>query len=397
MDAAPAKIILFANTEWYLYNFRRSLALALREAGHEVLLISPPGRYGAKLRALGLRWEPVPMNRRSLNPVRELLLLDHLRRLFRSEKPALVHSFTVKCAVYGSIAARMAGVPARVNAVAGLGYVFTSASLKARFLRPIVRLLMRCSLGGRGARLILQNPDDVDLFEHSRLVDATQIRLIAGSGVDCTRFALKRGRRQVGQPIKVLLAARLLWDKGVAEYVAAARRLRQRGADARFLLAGTPDLDNPAAVPVRLVEGWVAEGSIEWLGHVDDMAALLSSVDIFALPSYYREGLPRSLIEAAASSLPLVTVDSPGCRDVVTDGENGLLIPPRDAEALANAIMRLIDDAVLASRLGVAARDKALREFDERVVIRRTLDVYREIVGRASKSKVGERSSNELG
>jgi len=159
------KVLLFANTDWYLWNFRRSLALALRDAGFEVLLLSPPGEYGAKLRELDLRWEAVPMDRRSLNPLDEAAVLAHLVRLFRREKPDLVHGFTIKCAVYGSLAARLAGVPARVNAVTGLGYVFTSDDAKARALRPLVRLLLKAALGGMDARLVLQNPDDVAMFE----------------------------------------------------------------------------------------------------------------------------------------------------------------------------------------------------------------------------------------
>lgn len=372
------KLVLFANTDWYLYNFRRSLALALREAGHEVLLISPDGSYGGKLRALGLRWQPVPMDRRSLNPVREALLLLHLVRLLRRERPDIVHGFTIKCAVYGSLAARVAGVPGRVNAVAGMGYVFISDSPKARVLRPIVRALLRVALGGRNARLILQNPDDVALFADARLMDEAQVRLIPGSGVDCSRFLARTAGDPGARPLRVLLAARLLWDKGIAEYVAAARHLRAEGRALRFLLAGDPDPGNPAAVPEADVRRWVDEGVVEWLGHVDDMPALFASVDIVVLPSY-REGLPKGLIEAAACALPLVTTDVPGCREVVRDGVDGLLVPARDADALANAIARLQDDPALAARLGQAARAKALAEFDERIVVERTLAVYREL------------------
>lgn len=371
------KIVLFANTEWYLYNFRRSLALALHDAGHEMLLLSPPGPYGAKLRELGLRWQPVPMDRRSLNPLRELGLLWHLWRLFRRERPALVHGFTIKCAVYGSLAARGAGVPARINAVAGMGYVFISDDPKARLLRPLVRALLKLALGGRGARLILQNPDDVHLFEQAGLIDPAHVRLIRGSGVDCARF-VARAARVEGGPMRVLLAARLLWDKGVAEYVAAARRLRQESRAVQFLLAGDPDPGNPAAVPKAQVRQWVDEGIVEWLGHVDDMPALLASVDVVVLPSY-REGLPRSLIEAAACALPLVTTDVPGCREVVSHGVDGLLVPVRDAHALGEAIARLQDDPGLAARLGAAARLKALDCFDEGHVIRATLAVYAEL------------------
>jgi glycosyltransferase involved in cell wall biosynthesis len=374
-----AKVVLFANTEWYLYNFRRSLAAALLEQGHELLLISPPGPYGEKLRALGLRWEPLPMDRLSLNPLREARLLWHLWRLFRRERPALVHGFTIKCAVYGSLAARMAGVPARINAVAGMGYVFSSNDAKARLLRPLVRTLLRIALGGRHARLILQNPDDVALFEKAGLMDATRVRLITGSGVDCNRFAPRNSPRNGGAPVRVLLAARLLWDKGIAEFVTAARALRAQGRAVEFLLAGDPDPGNPAAVPEESLHAWVEEGILQWLGHVEDMPALFASVDMVVLPSY-REGLPKGLIEAAACALPLVTTDVPGCREVVSDGVDGLLVPARDADALTHAIARLLEDPALASRLGEAARVKALERFDERIVLAHTLAVYGEFL-----------------
>jgi glycosyltransferase involved in cell wall biosynthesis len=373
------KAVLFANTDWYLYNFRRALALALQRQGYEVLLISPAGPYGDKLRALGLRWESVPMARRSLNPLREAALLWHLVRLLRREQPTLVHGFTIKCAVYGSLAARLAGVPARVNAVAGMGYVFTSPQLKARLLRPVVRGLLRLALGGSGARLILQNADDVALFRQAGLVDPEHIRLIRGSGVNCAQFAAGMRARPPGDGrMRVLLASRLLWDKGLAEFVAALRQLRLQGRTVHALLAGTPDPGNPATVPEATIREWVAEGLVSWLGHVDDMAGLLGSVDVVVLPSH-REGLPRTLVEAAACGLPLITTDVPGCREVVSDGVDGLLVPRGDSKALAQAIRRLQDDPELARRLGVAARLKARSQFDEHIVIQRTLEVYAEL------------------
>jgi glycosyltransferase involved in cell wall biosynthesis len=372
------KVVLFANTEWYLYNFRRSLAQSLRDEGYEVLLVSPPGPYGEKLRDLGFRWIPAPMLRRSLNPLRELGLVLWLLKIFKQEKVDLVHSFTIKCAVYGSLAARLAGIPARVNAVAGMGYVFTNENLKARLLRPLVRNLMRVALTGPSARLILQNPDDVALFGRARLVDIESVRLIPGSGVDCRRFALAPSRRR-GQRFVALLAARLLWDKGLAEYIAAARLLREEGRDIDFLLAGDPDPGNPAAVPESVVRSWVEEGVIQWLGHVDDMPALFGTVDAVVLPSY-REGLPKGLIEAGACGLALVTTDVPGCREVVTDGVSGLLVPMKDARALADAIAVLQDDPELRARLGLAARERALAEFDEKIVVGRTISVYAELI-----------------
>lgn len=372
------KIVLFANTEWYLYNFRRNLALALQAFGHDVLLLSPPGPYGEKLQECGLRWIPVPMSRRSLNPFREIALLLWLKDFFRNETVDLVHGFTIKGAVYGSLAARLAGVSASVNSIDGLGYVFASNDLKAQFLRPVIRTVLRLALNGKNTRLILLNKDDVAMFQHARLVDSAFVRLIPGAGVDSKRFS-SGGRRDIGQPLRVLMAARLLWDKGLSEFVTSARILKAEGRQIQFLLAGTPDPGNPKSVPEETVRTWVDEGLIDWLGHVSDMPALLKTVHVVALPSY-REGLPTTLTEAASCSLPLITTNVPGCRDVVTHEVDGLLIPVRDAQALAQAIACLDDNPVLAGRLGAAARAKALELFEEKIVINSTLAVYAELI-----------------
>jgi glycosyltransferase involved in cell wall biosynthesis len=380
------KLILFANTDWYLYNFRRSLALAAKSEGHDVLLVSPAGPYGQKLIDLGLRWIPAPMNRRSLNPLHELALLVWLWRLARTESADVVHSFTIKCVVYGGLAARFAGA-ARVNAVAGMGYVFISDEPLARVLRPVVWALVRLALGGLRTRLILQNIDDAALFLKTGIASAANIRLIPGSGVDCTRFlppaeSVRRG------PLRVVLAARMLWDKGVREFVEAARTLRLQGRTLRFQLAGGPDPGNPASIPESVLLDWQAAGLVAWLGNVDDMPALLADADIVVLPSY-REGLPKSLIEAAACARPLITTDVPGCREVVTDGVDGLLVPVRDASALTRAIARLQDDPSFAHRLGKAARVKALAEYDECHIVARTLEVYTELLGGTSNMPAG--------
>jgi glycosyltransferase involved in cell wall biosynthesis len=375
------KFVFYANTDWYLYNFRLSTAQRLQADGHEVVMLSPPGPFGGRFAARGFRWVTLPMDRASLNPLREAMTFRHLVRVLRREKPDLLHNFTVKCAVYGGAAARLAGVPATVNAVAGMGYVFTSNGVKARCLRPLVQTLMRGTLDHRRSLLVLQNPDDAEIFRRSRLVSRDRIHVIRSSGVDTSRFRPSSMSGRDGR-LRVLLAARLLWEKGVGEYVEAARQLKAQGRDIEFVLAGAPDPGNPRSVHQDQVQRWAEEGVITWLGHVEDMPALLSTIDVMALPSYYREGVPKSLIEGAAAGLALITTDQPGCREVVTrHGTDGLVVPPRNATALAALVARLDDDRELLARLGAKAREKALGEFDERTVIQRTLDVYERLLG----------------
>jgi glycosyltransferase involved in cell wall biosynthesis len=375
------KVILLANTDWYLYNFRLPLARTLRDQGFEVILLSPDGKYGPQLQEMGFRWHIMPMERRSLNPWREMSLILWLAKFFQRERPSVVHGFTIKGAVYGSFAARIANVPIRVNGVDGMGYVFTSQDMRARMLRPVVRRVMRAAFNGRRTAIILQNSDDIALFKQANIADEKAIRLIKGAGVNCMRYVPRLAEHvEVKAPLRVLLAARLIWDKGIAEYVEASRMLKQERRAIKFFLAGSPDEGNPASVQKALIEDWVKEGLIEWLGHVSDMPGLLESIDVVVLPSYYREGLPTTLIEGAACALPLITTDAPGCREVVSrNGDDGILIPAHDGRALADAIRLLDDDRALGRKLGLEARKKALSEFDERIVLTKTMAVYREL------------------
>lgn len=369
------KIVLFANTDWFLYNFRLPLALALKKAGHDVLLVTPAGPYGEKFQEVGLQWVEAPMNRRSLNPFKELGFLIWLVRFLKSKEIDLIHSFTLKCVVYGALAAQIAGVRRRISGVDGLGYVFLSSDLKAKILKPIVLGLMRLAFRGKDSRLVLLNQDDVAFFKFSGLIDSSRISFIPGAGVNCARFKEKRKSVPIGEPVRVLLAARMLWDKGIGEFVDAARILHGRNRTVQFLLAGSPDPGNPSAILESQILGWVKEGVVEWLGHVSDMPALLASVDIAVLPSY-REGLPTSLIEAGACGLPLVATNAPGCREVVTHEVDGLLVETKNPGALADAIDRLLLSPDLAAKMGDAARKKVQEKFEESIVIRDTLKIY---------------------
>lgn len=381
------KILYFANTEWYLYNFRLSLLKKVRDLGIDVILISPPGEYGARLEAEGFRWVPLPMDRRSLNPLAEIRLLVDIVRIYECEKPDLVHHFTIKSVIYGSIAAIVTGVRCRINAITGLGHVFISNTLRARLLRQVVRMLVRFAVNSKRGRLILQNNDDRELFLENKLIDSEYIRVIRGSGVNTKRFDLSNKLQENGASLRILLATRLLWEKGVREYVEAAKLLSNKKINALFLLAGSPDPGNPASVPQESILSWDKDKIIVALGHTDDMPSLLKTVDLVVLPSY-REGTPRILLEAAASGLPIVTTDVPGCREIVSHHVNGLLVAARDSHQLAEAILYMVTNPAERIRMGKAGREKVMTEFDESIVISATLNVYDELISQTGDIKL---------
>jgi glycosyltransferase involved in cell wall biosynthesis len=379
-DAPPQPRLLFVVAEdWYFCSHRLHIALAARDAGFDVVVatrVRAEGGDAARITAAGLRLHPIGMSRGRLNPWRELLSVLELLRVYRRERPDLVHHVAVKPVIYGSLAARLAGVPRVVNALAGLGFLFSSISLKARLLRPLATLAYRLLLGGPKQVLILQNADDRELFVRRGLVSAAATRLIRGSGVDTDRYA---PRPEPDGPPLVALPARLLRDKGVAEFVAAARLLKTGGVAARFALIGDVDPENPASIGREQLAAWQAEGVVEVWGHRDDMPEVLAGCALVCLPSY-REGLPKILLEAASCGRAIVATDVPGCREIVVDGDNGLLVPPRDAPALAAALATLLGDPALRRSMGERGRQRVLAEFAAERVAAATLAVYRELL-----------------
>jgi glycosyltransferase involved in cell wall biosynthesis len=365
-----SKILLFANTDWYLYNFRLSLAKNLRDQGHEVILVSPPGDFQELLQGDGFPWIPFELSRQSINPFGELVAIWRLILLYHRIRPDIVHHFTIKPVIYGSIAAHLTGITGIINSITGLGHLFINTDRATRLLRAIASRLYRMNL--YDTQVIFENPEDRDIFIQRHLIQAEQSHLILGTGVDVEKYRPTDKSNDI--PV-VLFSSRMLVTKGLLEYIEAARTLRQKGLNARFALAGRTDPGNPASIPDGQIEMWKQSESLEWWGWQEDMPAALARADIFCLPSY-REGVPNALLEAAACGLSIVTTDVPGCRDVVTNGVNGWLVPVRNVEALANALETLITNPELRRRMGKAGREIALNQFSMAKVNRETLAVY---------------------
>ena len=380
--AKPARTLVFLLTEdWFFASHFWVRGLAAKAAGWRVILIARESEATARLRASGIEVIPVGFVRRRLNPFAEFGFALHLARLYRQIKPDLVHHIALKPIVIGGFAARLAGVKNIVNAPVGLGFVFSSDKLLAKVLRPLVSLGLRLTLTPPGARVIFENPDDLKVLSEAGMVRPEAAVLIRGAGVDINLFA--PAPEPAGQ-VRVILIARMIREKGVADFVAAARQLNGKAA---FVLVGAPDPGNPNTVTESELRGWEAQGLVTWLGPRRDVADLLRGAHIACQPSTYREGLPKSALEAMAAGKPLVATDMPGCREAVVDGETGFLVPPHNPAALAAALERLIDDAALRARFGAAARQRAELHFSDSIICAQTLSVYDAVMARGSEGK----------
>jgi len=383
--SAGPRLLFVCGQARFFSTHRLPLARAAARAGYDVHIAVPADGPGyAELADAGFPLHPLTLERQGTHPLREARAIARLVELYGDLAPAIVHHVGLKLVLYGSLAARIRRVPAVVNAVAGMGYVFTESGRRAgvarrlarRVARRVARRAMTAAFGSPRQRLILQNRTDRDDFVAAGIAPAGAIVLTVGSGVDLQEF---RPRPLPGGTPVVVLAARMLWHKGVGEFVEAARALRSRGVDARFVLVGDTDV-NPASVPQAQLAAWQQEGVVEWWGLRDDMAGVLGEASIVCLPSY-REGCPKVLLEAAACGRPIVTTDVPGCRDVVADGVEGRLVPARDGAALADAIAELLADPARRASMGAAARVRAEREFGVEHVARITLETYDALIG----------------
>jgi glycosyltransferase involved in cell wall biosynthesis len=357
------KVLVLASYAPSLVRFRGDLIKAMAAAGHQVVACAPEEDDAVRrqLATCGVRYRTVPMRRAEVDVFADLRTLAALVRLLRSERPDLLLAYTQKPIVYGGLAAQLAGTPRFFAMVSGLGYAFTEGGgARRRLVRAAVKTLYRLALRRADGVFVFNGDDCAEMARHGILRSGLPVVQVGGSGVDLSRFA--PAPLPTGEPV-FLLIARLLRDKGVVEYVEAARRVRKRRPGVRFQLLGPLD-PNPAGVSKGELDAWIAEGAIEYLGETDDVRPYLAKATVYVLPSYYREGLPRSIVEAMAMGRPVITTDAPGCRETTIHGENGYLVPLRDPAALAVAAQRFVDRPELAHAMGRRSRELAEARFD---------------------------------
>lgn len=371
------KIILVANTGFALYHFRLPLMKYLISKEFEVIAISfNEADYDSKFTKQGIKFIDVTIDHKGKNPLKDLFLILNLIRIYRQELPDIVHHFTIKPVIFGSIAAKIAGITGIVNTITGLGYVFE----KRGWLQAFTTMLYKIALCG-SPRVLFQNMDDQALFLKKNIVVPKQSGLTLGSGVD-TKLLAPTPKKHFDLPLTFLLVGRMLWPKGINEYVNAARIVKQRYPETRFIIVGGASgggaKGNPQAIPYEWLKSVDKEGVVKWKGRLpfSKVMELMDEAKVVVLPTYYPEGVPKTLIEAASKGKAIITTDTPGCRDVVVDGENGYLVKPRDPKTLALRMIKFIECPELCEIMGRAGRKKAVELFDEKIVFKKTIQVY---------------------
>jgi len=371
--------VLFLVTEdWYFCSHRLPIARKLRDAGFKVIVATRISKHRDLIEKEGFKLIPISLERSSKNVAQEIFSILEFIKIYRKEKPSIVHHVSIKPVLYGSWAARISCVPGVVNTLAGLGFIFMAQGWKAKILRQVIIFAYRSAFSAKNTIGIFQNPEDMRLFIYSGVIKQEKAVLIRGSGVDMSRFV---GLPEPPGIPTIVLASRMLWDKGVGELVDAARQLQKDGVKCRIVLVGNPDPENPSSIPEGILHEWHREGIVEWWGYRNDIQEVFAKCNIVVLPSY-REGLPKVLIEAASCARPIIATDVPGCREIVRNNENGLLVPPHDSKSLAHALRTLIKDAELRAAMGERGRKIVEDEFSEEIVVRKTMEVYKKILSR---------------
>jgi len=378
-DKQLPRLLLVVNVSWYFISHRLVLAKAARLAGYDVHVATRIDKLADAecIQKAGLKLHHIEIGRGDSGVFYDLHSFWRLCCLYRKVRPDIVHHVGLKPVVFGGVASQIWGVRSVVQAISGLGYTFASGGVLSRFRQKMMTLAIRAACWRTGTVVILQNVDDVEALVAARVIRRKQVILIRGSGVAVGEVPMQSEPEGI---VRVVLPARMLREKGVGEFVEAAKELHKSGVKAEFLLAGSLDYRNPGSISSEQLKHWESSNAVKYLGFIENIIDLFISCHIICLPSYYREGVPKALIEAAACGRPIVTANRPGCRDIVRDGVNGLLVPVRDARALTVALRRLIEDADLRRRYGQAGRELAAAEFDLGIVLEQTLAVYKTLL-----------------
>ncbi|MBZ0266295.1 glycosyltransferase family 4 protein [bacterium] len=372
------KILYFVGDDWFFVSHRLPLAKTAIEAGYEVAVATRDQKHGHKIREAGIKLIPLQRySKRSFNPLNALLAWLEIVRIIKWYKPDLLHNITIRPILYGTLASRFFPRLKLINAFTGLGYLFSEQRPKVKLLRKIITLMLMVFTPHKRSLTIFQNFDDLREFVQGRVVKKDNAVLIKGSGVSLRDFPF--AEEKDGIPI-VILASRLLWNKGVGDFVEAAKILKEKAVLCRMVLVGSPDMENPMGIPEGTLSQWAEQGIVEWWGFQENMADVLRKSHVVCLPTTYREGVPKILIEAAASGRAIVATDMPGCRDIVKDGENGTLTPPSNPEKLAEAIENLVSYKSLRKRMGKNGRTLVEKEFTVERVNESTLNLYQTLL-----------------
>ncbi len=370
------KLLFLITEDWYFWSHRLPIARAAKSAGFEVLIATRVHLHHERIIKEGIKVIPIQLQRKSRRLLKEIKDFIEIIKIYRRERPDIVHHVAIKPILYGSWAAVFTRVPAVVNAVAGLGFIFVSKGRQSSLIREIVKFAYRFAFLPDNTVAIFQNPDDLNLFVDANIVTKSKTMLIRGSGVDIARFQYLPERD--GCPV-VILASRMLWDKGVGEFIQAAKIVKKEYPNCRFVLVGDPDPENPMSIPEEVLQGWHKAEIVEWWGHRDDMPQIFANSNIVVLPSY-REGLPKVLLEAASCGRAIVTADVPGCREIVRHMYNGVLVKPYDSELLADAITKLLANPDLRRKMGIRNRRIVENEFSDKFVAEQTLREYYQLI-----------------
>ena len=375
----PIDFIFVSNTSWYIWNFRINLIKELLKNNHSILVIAPEDDYSNRIIQAGCKFISWDLDRSSINPISEIKSIINIYKIYKRFNPSIIHQFTIKSCLYGSLAARFLNDSHVFNSITGLGHLFISKRIKNKILKFFILPIYKYAINYKNSSIIFQNRNDLDLYKSLNLIKQNRTKIIRGSGVNTKYFAPTSKSGSLKKIPIILFSGRIIKEKGIIELLKACSRLWSKGIDFNLNIVGEFDTGNRSFIIKDKLEDYInKKEKVHFLGHINDIKSVYSEADIVVLPSW-REGLSRTLLEASAMELPIITTNVPGCNDIIEHGVNGLLVPPKDTDSLSLAIEFILKNKIFAKSLGKNARKKVIENFDENIINKQTIDLYKEI------------------